>query len=464
MPAVLRLTVLTSLALAGCSDETSQQPLVDGGQGEPVTQLAPASEDDVPLAAVEEIQVEVPKIATDARALWGRGGTSMLPLLATFFQFVDLSGDELQGSFELLREISAAVSPDDPRASSVLTATRGFLRLPISAAVQFPGEASPASWKYALRLVVGLRASRELGPLLVDTVRSRTRGGLDPERDVIRNAVYCISYLAYLPGSSIVAQYARECRGLDSRILALEMLALLGDPEGAPVVIEMIETGDELRLIQPAARTLHILVGKAAEPTLVALLRRDEPTLQRAALGPLLSISTPSALRRIIALMDTTADRTTQRTIEMLLKRYGRPLELSAAELESLIRSSPEEAARRMAPYAHHLEILTEEDRRLSREDLTAVLEHWKKAGTLYTPEWSWVRDRHIVSIATPEDEPALEAVRRSVLRAYRTTALNEAHIVQRMILAIRARVIAEDREDSRQSTQRSESAHGAKK
>ncbi len=234
MPAVLRLTVLMSLALAGCSDETSQQPLVDGGQGEPVTQLAPASEDDVPLAAVEEIQVEVPKIATDARALWERGGTSMLPLLATFFQFVDLSGDELQGTFELLREISAAVSPDDPRASSVLTATRGFLRLPIAAAVQFPGESSAATWKYALRLVVGLRASRELGPLLVDVVRSRTRSGLDPERDVIRNAVYGISYLAYLPGSAIVAQYARECRGLDSQILALEMLALLGDPGGAP--------------------------------------------------------------------------------------------------------------------------------------------------------------------------------------------------------------------------------------
>ena len=124
----------------------------------------------------------------------------------------------------------------------------------------------------------------------------------------------------------------------------------------------------------------------------------------------------------------------------MHLKRYGRPLELSAAELESLIRSSPEEAARRMAPYVYHLEVLTEKDRRLSREDLTAVLEHWKKAGTLYTPEWSWVRDRHIVSIATPKDEPALEAVRRSVLREYRTTSLNEAHIVQRMILAIRAR------------------------
>ena len=61
-------------------------------------------------------------------------------------------------------------------------------------------------------------------------------------------------------------------------------------------------------------------------------------------------------------------------------------------------------------------------------------------AGTLYTPEWSWVRDRHIVAVATLEHVPELEAVRRAVLREYRATSLNEASIVQRMIVAIRSR------------------------
>ena len=450
MNGTIRWIVLVSLFLAGCASVPSPD---EGQRDTPVTssesdsdsesdsEPEPESESDSESDPEEPSPgPEVPGSTAEARALWERDGTAVLPLLATFFQMVDLGGAELQGSFELLREISAAVAPDDPAASSMLASTRGFLRLPLSAAVRLPGEPSPVPWKYALRLLVGLRFSGELGPELVRVVREREGEGLDPRRDVVRNALYGISYLAYTPGSSLVVRSAGACEDLECRILALEMLALLGDPVAAPVVIETIETGSELSLIQPAARTLQSLVGPAAEPTLAKLLEREEPELRRAALAPLLSIATPSALGRIVALKDSTADVSTQRAIVLLLKRYGRPLGLSAAELEKLIRTSPEDAAHRMAPFVHRLEQLADDDRRLSREDLGAVMAHWAEAGTLYTPEWDWVRDRHIVSAATLEDEPALEAIRRSVLKEYRSTSLNEAHIVQRMILAIRAK------------------------
>ena len=439
--------------IAGCTSASPHGPPLDR-EGSAAAASRPEGESRAPDTSepgksAKARAIAVPVTAAEARALWTREGKRLLPLLATFFQTMDLTGGELQGAFELLREISIAVPPEDPQAPQVLASTCGFLRLPKSSVVELPGAARIARWTVILRLVVGLRSSGELGPMLARMVRDRAGrpgleserpGRLDPDSNVIRNSVYSIAYLAYLPGSDLVMQYARESRGLDDRMLALEMLASLGDPRAAPIVREMIETSHRLRVIKPAARTLQLLIGAAAESTLVEVLRRKVPALERAVLGPLFSICTPSALKRIIALKDSTADERTRHAIELHLKAYEKALGLPLAALEELIRSSPDDAARRMLPHAQRLHVLEEGDRRLTRDDLTAVLRHWRTTGTLYTPEWSWVRDRHIVAVATLEHVLELEAVRRAVLREYRATSLNEASIVQRMIVAIRAR------------------------
>jgi len=397
----------------------------------------------------------VPDSPERAGELWRRHRKSALPELERYFAGVDWKGGDVQKDFELLREISVDVSPGEPEDRHVLAAMRSFLGLGLDRTVSLPGEQFRAPWQVILRLVLGLRPGTTLGPILVEEAEKELRRFPDgsnssnnpsprverqePEPSAsprLRNAAYTIAFLRYLPGIEVLGRFARMSRGKD-RYLALELLGSLGLPSSAPLLQEVLASSRDLPEVAAAARSLRKITGDGAEPYLLPLLRRDDPDIPRAAILPLLAICSPSALREVVGLYERSPDRTLKALVEYQLNRYARALRMEKGELESLIRKSPEEASRKMYPFAHRLEVLAEDDRRLPREDLPAVLDLWRVKGTIYTGDWSWVRDRHIIHAAAPGDIPRLEAVRMAILREYRTTCVNEAEIIQRIIGAV---------------------------
>ncbi len=414
--------------------------------GDPAPVVAPPPEEAPPEAPPPT--VSVPATLAEARALWEEHRVSSVPILATFFQLVEFAPEELGSAFILLREVLRAVPSEHEAAADASSAILGLLRIPPGRLIRLEGVDEPVRWSLLLRWVVGLRASDELGPLLLAALErrwpadaERADGNGDMTSPLVRGLVYALAYLDFEPALPHVLRYAGALAGRGDDLLVLEILSFIRDARGRRAAERILETTGEVRVVAAASRTLVLLVGEEAESSLAPVLRDENEKIRRAVVGPLLEVCTPTALARVIQLKDSAREEWTGRMIQSYLRRYGRELDLSAAELEELIRSDSAEAADRMRPFAQRLDFLAEDDRTLTAEDLLAVLDNWAEKRTIYTDAWSWVRDRHIVAVAGRDQLGRIERVRRAILDQTELASVAEAGVIQRIYASVAKRL-----------------------
>ena len=433
-----RTILLTCLLLASCRS-------ADRARSTGVPSTAPT------VSTPAALTVSTPGTISEALDLWRRRGpqaVAAVTAIADYYASAELTRSP-QEHFDLLREMSAAVPPGRPAAPGVVRTIAGYLRLESPDGIGLSGEVLPPPWHVIMRLVVGTRVRAEMAPTLTRAIRDELARLDAPTPDVdgpppafsprLRNSLYALGYLRLRDAAGLVGRCARRARGED-RILALNAIAQTGDRASGDVVLETLATSTETGQVAAAAHAALELLGEDAEPHLVALSRRAGARIRATAVLPLLRLCTPAALSALASLRSRSDDDLAARLIDAQLRRHATALAISVDDLHRMIESSPELAAETMFANARRLTFLSPGERRLSHEELAQVLAHWRERGTIYTGDWSWVRDRHIVDAARSDDIRALEDVRVSVLREYRTTCVNEAEILQRMISAVERR------------------------
>jgi hypothetical protein len=433
-----RIFILACLLLASCRS-------TDSGRLEDEKAVTPA--------------IAAPQNLSEARALWRREGPEAAGAIADYYEIAERPRPP-QEHFDLLRELSAGVPPGHPSAPEVVRAITGYLRREAPTGIQLSGEVLPPPWHVIVRLIVGTRISSELSPVLERTIQdelekleriakleARTSEAHELPPAVsppLRNSIYALGYLRLRRGAELARRCVRLFRGED-RVLALNVLAQTGDAASGSVLLETLATSAESREIAAAANAAAELLEEGAESHLVALSRDASAKTRAISVFPLFRVCTPTALSALASLRSRSDGEPAARLIHLQLRRHAKALAMSEDDLLRMIESSPALAAERMFPNARRQTFLRPGERRLSHEQLTEVLVHWKEKSTIYTEEWSWVRDRHIIDAARLGDVRKLEDVRVAVLREYRTTCVNEAEILQRIISAIQRRADGED-------------------
>lgn len=426
--------VLTPQETNGASSDDSVPPA-----DQPATSLEDSSADhEAPVALLS-----LPNTVAEARQLWKLYGKRALPEIADFYHIVDLTGKELEPAFLFLRALAAEVPVGGACGADVVGAIRGFMRMNPNIFVKFSVDQSPVPTSALLQRIVGLRPSEELGPGLLQELREGwpepgQNGTFEPCTSAfVQNAVHMLAFLAYREADSLVMRFARECIQWRNPSLAIELMRLTRDPAGVSLVTEYLSGSRDPRVVRRAASVLQLLGGNDVEFELAKLLHDEDPVFQALAVPPLFLIATPSALRRLFHVRDTAREQRLVQAVDIEIQRYAKVLKVSFVELDRLIRDDPVTAAQRLRPFVMRLTLLTGDDRRLTHDDLVACLEHWCEAGTIYSSEWTWVRDRHILAVAHAEDQSLLEAVRRAVLGGDRDSSLREAAVIQRVIVAL---------------------------
>ncbi len=399
-----------------------------------------------------EPKIAVPETARDAAALWESHGRSGLPQLAIFFGRVELSAGELEPAFRLVRSIALEVKPGDRDAAAAVQCIVAFLRLGDDAELGLSELAAPVSDVGIIQLAVGLRPASELTPVLVAAMRSQSSGSQAMGPNFRRCAALALAFLGdptarpVLEGllDEFVEHYEAGRTHVLDAATAVEIVCRFGDPALGRFLVDILELSDDPRVRNPCGRCLATLWRGKAEAPLVRLLRRNDAGSQLAAIAGLLRIGEVTALNRIIHAMDRSEHVRVHDTVKTYLRRYAAALDMTLYDLEAWIRSQPAKALVAIRPYMLRLEVLSAKDRRLSRDELVKVLEHWRQHGTIHTPEWKWVRDRHVLDVAELEDVEQLEMVRQAVLRQLTETALAEARTLQRIQTALRRRAGAQ--------------------
>lgn len=399
-----------------------------------------------------------PPEAAAARALWLERGEEALAPIAAYYDRVSLSTTELQPAFDLAREIAGNVRPGSAGAPRVTRLLLAFLRLEEVDTVKLPGEVLEAPWHVILRLIFGLRTAEELGPPLLERARLELERSPARATEPLRNAAYGVAYLRYRPGAEVVRRFAQIAEGA-SLTVALDLLSWMGDEDAAPFLEALALGSRDPTDCAGAARALREVIGDRAEATLHGVLARDDLAFARGAVEPLLAIGTPGAIQAVLARGEGAVDTRFRKLIDRQIEDYARALELSLEDLKALIGRDPEEASRRMTPFGHRMTYLLPEDPRLQPKDLEAVLREWTTSATLYTSGWAWVRDRHVVDAARPEDLPRLEALRIAILRDYRTSSVNEAEVVQRMLGLVQKKLAQEQAAEKKLAEKKLEGA-----
>lgn len=369
-------------------------------------------------------------------ALWKSRGAESLPEFAEAFSQLSMRELDPEAAFELAREVAREVPVSPGGGAAIRKMLRGYLTLPADATIPLPGETFRAPWHVQLRLVAGLRPSPEIGPLLVELASEEG----SPEAgipDLARNAVYLIGFLRYSAGLEDVLRFSRTSP--EARDLAAQTLGQLRHVDGAPRLLEILRQPVPARTFAVAAGSLVQVLGAGATQPLVEQLGEEDEERARALVTPLIQLATPESLAALEPLTRLEDRPLLKRALDFQLGRYARGAGLTRDQLVELMRDDPAAAAAKIAPLAHLLESMRPDDRELLVADLLSVIADWEKGKTLYIERWSWVRDRHVIDATRRSGRyravaHALERARIAILSEYRTTCVNEAEVIQRIL------------------------------
>lgn len=260
----------------------------------------------------------------------------------------------------------------------------------------------------------------------------------------LRVALWLLGNAAYLDALPTIRPFVRH-QAPESRREAIMTLGRFGHPQDFALLLSGL-TADDMEDVFAYVWALAEFDGYAefdnskAIAGIIPLLRAKNAKLRNEAIYALYALVTPEALEALQAHAESTSEpKETKRTKELMAKvmqamKLNREAYLgkSAEEKKALVAAARRELLQRGC-------LLKKQDRRLSRAEFLKLAENWKTSlrldrYDLPPSERYEIKERHLLSVATPDDIPLLLDVKAAVLMRQSDEAYYEAKLLDRVV------------------------------
>jgi len=339
-------------------------------------------------------------------------------------------GVDLSVNFGLaFQTIARVAATRDPSATPLLRVA--LATSPETGETAFPQHAMRVAWPLTLEFMLG-----PYGPGLCGLVADAVARAPTPA--VERSAAFVFERNRCLEGLPLARRLAAYDEA-ESKAAGLRLLGALGAPEDR----ERIEraSGDARADVRHAcAYGLYELGDPAGAPTLRSLLADPDERVRGEALLGVFHLLDEEGARAVLARRRAAAAPAEREAVAKRLDELARESGVSAELL-----GSGEEAAWKEAIAAYwrkrdHFFDLRPDDRRLGAAELREALARWDRQRTIHDAESGWIEHRHVLSVATAEDVPALRSLRGRILERHSDEALHELRIIDRLIQVLQRR------------------------
>ncbi len=390
---------------------TARETLQNAGQ--PATRRLKAE-----LAAIRKADSRDDRFSLAAAALlWKINGIDEVQTIAEIWRTSNL---DVQYNYVLVPAVLAARTRDPrvlPMLKTLLRDKRGTFFVPQHYLM--------LEWPLTQRFIWGAYGSQAL-PVLEQTLTESENGAELETAMVLLASSFRTSAL---PRIRELASHQDS----DVRSTALQCLGIFGHPQDYELLARSC-TAENLARSPDLAYGLGLYEDLRLADELVPFLHSDTVAVRKAVLGALRILPCPASLEAIHAWAD---EASIPQERMACAARAAELLHMIDLDWEAYAALDEEERDRefRDAREADRAEfVLKPDDRTLTRKQFLRATEEWKSQNGITGGAFEWVEDRHILSVAAPQDIPLLIDVRARVYERISDEALIEVAILDRLI------------------------------
>lgn len=257
---------------------------------------------------------------------------------------------------------------------------------------------------------------------------------LETSKDSVQleSCIWLLAHAQHLDSLESIRRFARSAEG-DVRRMALRCLGFYGHPSDYDILVAGAGANDPEEAFMCVA-ALYDYGDLRAVDHLVALLNAADEKLSdevQVCLGHLLNPVSFEALKRHLDASKDGEEKTQGQDfirhilgeLEVDWATYSAKDPGQKAALFAALRESAEDGFR-----------LSKTDRTLNREQFLEAATEWKKNHRITGGKYEWVKSRHVLSVATPDDIPLLLEVKASVLLRVSDECLYETHVLDDLV------------------------------
>jgi hypothetical protein len=363
-----------------------------------------------------------------AALLWEIGGLDYCGSIAEIWRGAPLIA---QSNYVFYPAFEAACK-QDVRALPMLTACLKERK----GSVYVGMHALDLSWPLTQEFIWGAFGPRGL-PVLAEILEESK----DP--DELRSAMVILSRNQYLQALPKVRELAVRGKG-ELQSAAIECLGIFGHPDDYLFLVSGLQSEDAEKQFSHAY-ALYEYEDLRIVQNLVPLLTSKDESLRKEVISCLMHMPTVESIEALHRHAASAEDSDEKEACEEHVSSILARLETNATDY---FKKSPDEKAeligslRRISTARYELR---EEDRRLTHEELVLACEEWRKNHRVTLgdhesdekPKYGWVKERHILSVATPDDLDLLREVKASLYFRLSDECLYEVHAMDQLIKRI---------------------------
>jgi HEAT repeat protein len=259
---------------------------------------------------------------------------------------------------------------------------------------------------------------------------------LPANRKVLRSTIHLLDRSWCQGGAEWLRRVVHETDG-DARGEALVALARRGAPEDTPLLVAESEHADAARR-WTATFALYEHGSPRNGATLRRLLRDTDEEVRAEAIAALFHTIDLDGAKALIERSRAKDFGAAERAkFDRLIKSFAVEARSTEARLREGNTAEWKAAISRYSENRRRFFELGALEKCPSQDELAKAIAHWDELGRLGVAENDWtyrIESQHVLCAARPEDVAGLVRVRGSILRRQSDEAMNEVHIVDRIL------------------------------
>jgi HEAT repeat protein len=238
------------------------------------------------------------------------------------------------------------------------------------------------------------------------------------------SAMALVGQAQYLPALSKIRKLAAD-KDDEVRGAAIQMLGVFGHPQDYDFLVSGLSAKDPKEASSHAYALAAYGDLRAVAP-LIPLLKSPDEALRHGVFAALCCLPTPAGLEAIKSHADTAKAADEKNTVGEAVAAVLKEINLT---WEAYAAKPPDEKAAVLAGLRQKAEEpykLKPDDQQLTHAQLLEAAQGWKQRRSRVGGDYTWVRERHILAAATPEDIDLLLDVKAFVYRRLSDECLSE--------------------------------------
>ncbi|MDK1030932.1 MAG: HEAT repeat domain-containing protein [Planctomycetia bacterium] len=248
----------------------------------------------------------------------------------------------------------------------------------------------------------------------------------------IESAMLLLTNAQYLKALPKIRKLASAGKG-DVRFAAVRCLGTFGHPKDYGLLLRGLKSKEPKELWNYVF-ALYEYGDLRAVPHLIPLLKTDDDALRNEVIATFAHLQCPASFEALHEYSKTREKKEEKEYLEKGIKEILKTLSLSWDAYEKKPRKEKEKLFRGLRNKSAQQFKLQKGDRILTRDEFIKAVEEWKKSHRITGGEYAWVKSRHILSVAKPDDINLLLEVRAAVYLRLSDECLYEVYTLNELI------------------------------